>query len=309
MGIITKLYKKNFLIRYDKDEAVPYYSFTDFPELVCEESEFRNSADVLIRYFIYYYQGFRTDKSILFCPGMGPGHTAYLAEIETLCKAGYRVLTLDYTGCGSSGGERMDSVNAPVKDVTELLDLIKPAEELIPVGHSLGGYTALTLINLRREIKKAVIISGFVSIADEMMGFVKLRILADRVKRYEKKIDPNYGSIDNYKYIKSTKDKLLWIHSTDDQMVNFKYNAGKVIKAANPNIRSVTVNNKKHNPQYSFEALRKMYAWIGEYNRLTKTKQLTTLEERKGYFADKPIAEMTEQDPEILAKILDFIGS
>ncbi len=307
MGIITNIYKKSFLIRYDKDEAIPYFDHSDFPDIVFEPGSFNNSDNVQIRYFIYYYPGYKPDKLILFCPGMGPGHTAYLAEIETLCKAGYRVLTLDYTGCGSSGGERMDSVNAPTRDVIELLELIKPTEELILVGHSLGGYTTLNVVNLRKDIKKGDVISGFISIADEMMGFVKLRIFANRIKRYEKKLSPMYGNIDNEKYISETTDKLLWIHSTDDPMVNYKYNAGKVQNAGNPNVMLITVNDKRHNPQYSSEALRTMNTWIGGYNRLVNEKKLNTLEERKAYFVDKPISRMTEQDPEIFGRIIDFI--
>ena len=173
MGLISKMYTKNFLKRYDKDEEITYYCAEDFAGLACEQGSFKNSQNVMIRYFTYNYAEYKEDKLILFCPGMGPGHTAYLAEIETLCRAGYRVLTLDYTGCGTSGGERMDSVNAPVRDAAELIDLLKPKEELIPVGHSLGGYTALTIANVLPCVKRAVILSGFVSIADEMMGFVK----------------------------------------------------------------------------------------------------------------------------------------
>ncbi|MCR5456613.1 MAG: alpha/beta fold hydrolase [Clostridiales bacterium] len=307
MGIVTNTYKKNFLHRYDKDGAIPYYSAEDFPGLVCERELFNNSADVQIQYFIYHYDNYEKNKLILFCPGMGPGHTAYLSEINTLCKAGYRILTLDYTGCGESGGEKMTSVNAPTRDAIELLDLLKPQEEIIPIGHSLGGYTALNVVHLREDIKRAVIISGFVSISDEMMGFAKLRLLANSVKSFEKKLDPKYGSVDNSKYLSTTTDKLLWIHSTDDPMVNYKYNAGQVLKCNNPNVRLITCENKKHNPQYTLESLTLMNEWIGEYNRLINEKQLETLEARKAFFADKSIARITEQDPKVYDEILGFI--
>ena len=308
MGLIVNTYKKNFLRRFDKDEAIPYYAPADFEGLVCEEGSFDDSAGVRIAYFTYRYAGYDESKLVLFCPGMGPGHTAYLAEIETLCRAGYRVLTLDYTGCGASGGERLPSVNAPVRNATELLDLLQPREEIIPVGHSLGGYTALCVAHLLPIVTRAVVLSGFVSISDEMMGFVKLRLLANAVKRYEKKLDPRLGALDNRAYLKTTTDRILWIHSTDDPMVNYKYNAGRVLKIANPNVTVITAEGKKHNPQYTSEALSTMNAWMGEYYRRVREKELDTPEARRGYFADKPIGRMTAQDPAVFDEVLRFIG-
>ena len=309
MGVIVHIYKKNFLQRYDRDEAIPYHSGTDFPGLVCEDGSFRNAGDVTVRYFTYYYEGYDSSRTILFCPGMGPGHAAYLAEIETLCRAGYRVLTLDYAGCGESGGDRMPSVNGPTKDAMALLDLLKPQEEIIPVGHSLGGYTALNIAHLLPEVSRAVIISGFVSIADEMIGFVRFPFLANIIRRYEKKLDPRFGTLDNRAYLAETRDRLLWIHSTDDPMVNYSHNAGQVIALGNPNVRVITAEHKRHNPQYSAEALEMMNEWIGGYNRLIREKQLTTAEEKKAYFADKPIGRMTAQDPAVYEEILRLIGA
>ena len=246
---------------------------------------------------------------LLFCPGIGPGHTAYLAEIETLCRAGYRVLTLDYTGCGASGGERLPSVNTPTRDIVELLERLHPREEIIPIGHSLGGYTALNLANRLPAVTRAVILSGFVSISDEIMGMVRLRLLANRVKRYEKKLDPVYGALDNRKYLAETKDKILWIHSTDDPTVSYRYNAKQVLKLGNPNVRVVTVENKKHNPEFTEAAVANMNLWIGEYLRLVGEKKLVSPEERKAYFRDKPIERMTEQDPAVYDEIFSFIGA
>ena len=176
------------------------------------------------------------------------------------------------------------------------------------VGHSLGGYTALNVVNLSPDIHRAVILSGFLSISDEMIGYVKLRLLADVIRHYEKKLDPKYGALDNHQYLKKSKDHLLFIHSTDDPMVNYPYNAGWVKTVDNPNVRLITVEGKKHNPQYTREALEAMNTWIGEYNRQVQSKQLDTLEAKKHYFEDKPIGKMTAQDPEIYREILGFLG-
>ena len=141
------------------------------------------------------------------------------------------------------------------RDVTELTEHLKITEEIIPVGHSLGGYTALNAVRLLPNAHKAVVISGFIGVSDLMMGFVKLRLLANSVKRYEKKLMSQYGGADNLAYLASAKDKILWIHSSDDPVVNYKHNGGKVKKLNNPNVRVITAENKKHNPQYAREAL------------------------------------------------------
>ena len=98
MGLILDAYKNNLLKRFDKDEAIPYYSHNDFDGLCYEENSFLNSINISISYFYYYRDGFIKDKLVIFLPGIGPGHTAYLKEINELTLMGYKVLTLDYCG-------------------------------------------------------------------------------------------------------------------------------------------------------------------------------------------------------------------
>ena len=308
MSFIVKIYKKNFLQRFDKDPAIPYYSAEDFPGLYCEGNSFINSLNTKINYFVYFYKNHRNDKVILFCPGIGPGHTAYLTEIELLCRNGFKVITLDYMGCGSSEGNNLPSINEPTRDVMELLDHLNLDNEVVLVGHSLGAYTSLNVINLSPAIHKAVIISGFIDIASEMLGFVKLSLLANKIKRFEKKINPEYGNIDNWKYLNGTNDDLLFIHSLDDQMVNYKYNTARVAKINNSHIVIHTVDGKKHNPNYTMDAIQFMNQSMGGYERLVKEGQLDTLEKRKEYFLDKPIGKMNEQDKEVWNIIINFIN-
>ena len=156
MGFISKTYIQKFVCRYDKEVGVPYYSYTDFKGLKREESSFNNSKGIEIHYFYYYYDNYKQDKTVLFCHGLGPGHVSYLAEIEALARRGYKVLAIDYTGCGESKGEYMGSINAPARDVNELLDYLKLDKPVVLVGHSLGGFSALKVASLRKEINKVV---------------------------------------------------------------------------------------------------------------------------------------------------------
>ena len=76
MYLFTKIYHKLFLIRYDKDDAIPYYKVSDFPLLKEEKHTFTNSLGIEIHYFIYQKKVTR-NKTLLFLPGMGPGHIVH----------------------------------------------------------------------------------------------------------------------------------------------------------------------------------------------------------------------------------------
>lgn len=309
MSIVINSYKKNLLKRFDKDEAIPYLSYKDYPGLNYQEYSFHNSLNTEIKYFIYNYDNPIKDKVVLFCHGIGPGHSAYLAEIEMLCKHGYKVLTLDYTGCGLSSGETMYSMNAPTRDVIDLLNHLNIKNEIILVGHSLGAYTALNVINKASFIHKAVIISGFIDLKYEAKTLAKLNMFANEILKYEKQINPEYFGIDNISYLKTTSDKLLFIQSIDDYIVDYGTGLKEVESYHNPNITCVREENKKHNPTYTKEAVELMTNTINGYMSLLNNKKHVSLEERKAYFKDITAFDMTTQDEKITKIIITFIES
>lgn len=308
MGLVSALYVKNFVCRYDKEVGVPYFSSSDFTGLIEETYSFKNSNSVSISYFYYYFDNFRKDKIILFCPGIGPGHVSYFAEIVELAKKGYKVLTLDYQGCGDSGGKNLSSLNQPSKDVNELLDYLKLDQEIVLVGHSLGAYTALNIINLRKEIHKAVIMSGFLSIPLLAEKLINSKFFVKRILRYEKKVSGDYFNIDNLAYLKETQDKLFFIHSIDDTMVSFDNSFKKVEEINNPNIKLLKLNGRKHNPNYTDEAVKYMNEVFGNYNYLIKTKKIKSNADKISYFKDISIEKLTEQDQDVFKQIFDYIG-
>ena len=307
MGLIAQKYREQLLCRYDKDGIKPFLSASDFPGLTCEEGTFQNSAGVPVAYFRYRYGTYDPAKLVVFCHGLGPGHTAYLAEIEYLCKNGLQVLTLDYTGCDRSGGDGMLSVNRPTRDVIELLDYLKPTEELSVVGHSLGGYTALNVIRMNDRIKRGVVISGFLYSRMMLGHFIKSRFVNYLVERAERKTDPAIARADNAAYLKKTTDRLLFIASRDDPMVPFSIGAGLAQTLGNDRLEFLTEENKKHNPTYTAEALAFMVNSFAEYDRLLRDGALKTDEEKRAFFSDKPAAKMTVQDPRVMDRVVQFI--
>lgn len=307
MDLIANKYKANLVHRYDKEVGIPYYSFKDFPGLIQEVFTFSNSRKNEIHYFFYYYENYKKDKLILFCPGIGPGHTSYLREIELLAIHGYRVLTLDYTGCGESKGDLLASLNMPTLDLMDLLNKLCLKEEIIVMGHSLGGYTSLNLVHLRSEINKAIILSGFISVKALMKEYLHSSLVANLIQKYEVKTVPEYANIDNLEYLKTTKDKLFVIQSEDDTIVPYKAGLQIVENSRNPLIKTHKVNGRKHNPNYTDDAIKYMSKTFHDYYVLIKNKKIKTDEDKINYFKDKSIEKMTELDQKIFDEIFKFI--
>ena len=307
MGFISKTYIKNFVCRYDKEVGVPYFSYTDFKGLKQDVFCFNNSSGIEIHCFYYYYDGYKEDKVVLFCHGLGPGHVSYLAEIEALARHGYKVLTLDYTGCGESKGEYMGSINAPARDIDELLNYIKLDTQIILVGHSLGGFSALKIAALRKEITKVVVFAPIVLYKPMILAASKSKFITHFILKYEKKVGKQYNAIDLIEYLKTTEDKIFFIQSEDDPMVPYETSLKIAEECGNPNIQTLKYVGRKHNPNYTEAAVKYMNEVFGGFTRLTKYKKIESDEERIAYFKDVSIKRLTEQDEDLFDKIEKFI--
>ena len=308
MGPISKVYIEKFVCRYDKEVGVPYYSVEDFKGFKREAYTFNNSKGIEIHYFYYYYENYRTDRIILFCPGLGPGHASYMAEIETLARRGYKVLTIDYTGCGESKGEYMGSLNFPTRDVMELLDLLKLEQEVIVVGHSLGGFTALKVASLRKEITKVVVMSPILEIKPMILRASKSKFITYWIMKYEQRVAKEYNKIDVPKYLGDTNDDILFIQSIDDPMVPYETSLKIAEDANNPHTKTIKMNGRKHNPNYTEAAVQYMNQVFGAFNRRVMDKKIASDDERIAYFKDVSIARLTEQDQKLFDQIFDFIN-
>ena len=308
MGLISRVYIKKFVCRYDKEVGVPYHSHLDYPGLNQERDTFNNSKGIEIHYFYYYYDQYKDSKIVLFCHGLGPGHASYLAEIEALAKRGYKVLTLDYTGCGDSKGKYLGSFNTPTRDVMELLKHLKLNQPIAIMGHSLGGYTALKVASLRNNISKVVVLAPIVLTEPMILNASKSKFITYWILRYERKVGKPYDSIDLPNYLGNTTDDILFIQSIDDPMVPYKASLKIAEECHNPHVQTMRFDNRKHNPNYTETAVNYLNEVFGAYNRLSMHKKIKSDEERIDYFRDVSLDRLTEQDDSLFNKIAEFIG-
>ena len=238
---------------------------------------------------------------------MGPGHTAYIAEIEALARRGYKVLTLDYAGCGESGGKYLGSLNKPTRDVIDLLNHLKLDKPIILIGHSMGGYTALNTLCLRKEITKVIAISPIVRIEPLLQFNTKSKFITRHLMRYERKVDREVFDIDIPEYLKTTTDDVFVIQSSDDQMVPYDMSLKVIEQIDNPHIKTKRFEGRKHNPKYTDNAVAYMNDVFGKYYALINEKKITTDEGKIAYFKDVSLAKLTEQDEKLFDEITAFI--
>lgn len=308
MGLVSYLYKKKFVCRNDKEVGVPYYKTSDFKGLKEEAYCFTNSKGLEIKYFYFYYDKYKEDKILLFLHGLACGHAAYFAEIDALARRGYKILTLDYTGCGESQGKYLGSLNTPTKGVSELLDLLKLDKPIVLVGHSMGGYTALNLASLREEIKKAVVISGFLSIKSIGDALIKNDFFVKRILKYEYKLYPEYKDLNNIEYLEKTTDDIFFIQSDDDTIVPYRIALEVVEQIDNPHIKKLKMSGRKHNPNYTDSAVKYMNEVFGKYESLLRQKKIKTNEDKINYFKDVSLDKLVEQDEDLFDQIAQFLN-
>ena len=308
MGIISRTYVKRFVGRQDKELGVPYYAVSDFKGLKQEAFSFNNSKGIEIKYFYYYYENYKQDKIILFLPGLGPGHVSYLREINLLAERGYRVLTIDYTGCGESKGEYLASLNNPPRDVMELLNLLKLKEEIVLIGHSLGGYTALKVASLCEDIKKVVVFAPLINIRPLIYNASKSKLITHYVLKYERKVGKEYDEIDLPKFLQTTTKDIFFIQSEDDPIVPYSSSLKVAEETHNSHIKTLRLNGRRHNPNYTDEAVKYMNEVFGKYNELLASKKIKETSDKIAYFKDVSIDKLTEQDQDLFGQIFTFIN-
>ena len=231
-----------------------------------------------------------------------------MREIETLAKRGYKVLTLDYTGCGESKGPYLGSLNTPTRDTIELLNLLNLDKPIIVMGHSLGGFTALKVAYLRKEITKAVVMSPIITIRPMIFNASKSKFITHFVLKYERKVGKEIDKIDLISYLKTTEDNILFIQSADDPMVPYETSLKVAEECGNPSVETIRFENKKHNPNYTLEVVQYMNEVFGAFNRRVMDKAIATDEERIAYFKNVSIQRLTEQDQNLFSQIEDFIS-
>ena len=298
---INSFHNKMFNKRFEMDPLVSTY---EDDKLERKQIEFMADKTKL-RGFIYSYPNMNYKGLVVFSHGMFSSHKSYMQEIIYFANQGYKVLGFDYMATSISEGESLKGFANSLKCLDYAIRYVKTEEELkdyklIVVGHSWGGFAASNILKYHKDIDKVVALAPFSSINRLIKGYlpkwlypiIPLIVLADALKCGK------YSFSNNIKTLKN-KENILVLHSKDDHMVKYELNA-KVLIKKNPTIKSIIVENKRHNPNYSLDAINRLKEYSNKAKNL-KGDELVELKKSTNFLL------LGELDNEIMYKIMEFI--
>lgn len=305
--IAILIHHRIFGSRYEPDGIIKYYSVKEYNNFKEESVEITTKKGVLRGKFYFYPQ--KDIKGILvFSHGMWGSHIAYLQEMECLARNGFKVLGIDAFGTELSEGKNIKGLGNSLLTLNLVMDYVKkmyPCENIYVMGHSWGGFAAANIAKYQKDIKAIVTMSPFISV---------IQILKHQVPKLLYPTLPfllildaifcgKYSFANARKTLKDTKIPTLILHSRDDQMVPYVSSTGLLEKKLhNPYLKYLIVDGKKHNPDYSVEAL--------EYTKeaFAKLRNMTNKEDILMYRKNLDYHKMGELDEQVFADILDFLN-
>lgn len=309
---IVGIYKKNICVRADGNPLLSYFSVADFPGLQRTPFDFLGNNGQKLQGYFYYYPSPRKDRLIVFDHGMGGGHDSYMKEIELIARRGYTVFTYDHTGCKESEGENTVGFAQSLCDLDYAVNALRTVKEyrdarLSVIGHSWGGFASLNISALHPEIESCVSLSGFIGVERMIEQFFSgiLKFYRPSVLRLERESSPMYSLIDARRSLNDTKARILYIASDDDPTVKKEYHYDSLV--GNEKIELMLVHGKKHNPNYSDEAVAELEKMSSAMAEGIKNNSFKTPEDAERFRTSWDWHKMTEQDEMVWERIFSFI--
>lgn len=314
---VRNAYRGMIYTRADDNGAVFYFSADDFEGLKQEPFSFSSSDGHFLQGYFYSYPNAREDRLIVFEHGMGSGHRGYMREIELLARQGYLVFAYDHTGCMESGGETTGGFVQSLKDLDDALVALKAEKalhgrQISVVGHSWGGFSTLNIAALHPDLHSVVALSGFLSVEhmlNQSFGGI-MRGVGKKLLQEETEANPNWISCNAIDALSDTTVKALVIHSEDDPVVKcaLHFDLLQAALADRENISFLKVNGKRHNPNYTEDAVAYKDEFFAIYKKELKKKRLDTDEAKQAFIKRFDWRRMTEQDMALWQTVFEFLN-
>lgn len=310
------MYKGMMHTRCDDTETVFYFSADDFPAIHSEPISFKASAGHDLNGYLYWCNGAKEDRLIVFDHGFGGGHRAYMTEIAKLCEHGYKVFSYDHTGCMTSGGATPNGLSQSLSDLNDCLDMLKSDERFSSVdisvmGHSWGAFSTMNISALHPEVSHIVAMSGFVSV-EIMVGMFfdgLLKGYRKPILELEKGVNPYFSTFNSAQTLRASGVKALLVYSDNDTICKPRhYEILREELSDASNVKFLIVKGKGHNPNYTDDAV----AYIAEFGKARAKlarKKNATKEEKAKFVSSYDWHRMTAQDEAVWRVIFNHLDN
>ena len=315
---IVNIYKGMAYTRCDDNGTASYFSAKDFKGLNCTSYPFKSSKGHKLSGYIYSYDKPIENRIVVFDHGFGGGHLSYMKEIEMLCRHGFLVFAYDHTGCMESGGETPNGMAQSLCDLNDCISTLKSDKrfsefDFSVMGHSWGGFSTLNISALHPDISHVVVLSGFVSVEMLVNAYFSgiLKPYRKPIMELEKSSNPEFIRYNAIETLRQAKAKTLLIYSDNDQLCSksVHFDALKNALDGKENITFMLERSKGHNPNYTFEAVEYLGAFVKARTNLLKQKTPLTDEQKKAFVSSFDWDKMTEQDEAVWNKIFECLDN
>lgn len=197
-------------------------------------------------------------------------HRLFVKAARNFTEKGYAVFRFDFSGCGESDGDYADvTVTKQLKEVQAVLDYVSSLKEvdannIILIGHSLGGAVASLTASMDKRIRKLILWSPVAKpyediaaiVGDAALQTAKVLGVFDYHGFYVSQLFlEDLKSHYPLEAIRSYEGQLLVIHAAEDEDVpkeNAVYYSESLKRGSTVNIRYIKDANHTF-ASYSFE--------------------------------------------------------
>lgn len=321
-GLSAMIYEDNFGNRYEKYEPMAR-SIDEFEGLNSERYTFTSDQQQKLAGYKYYRDIETVKGVVIIAHGLGGGgHNSYMDVADFFTSNGYLVFAYDATGNDESEGSSVRGIPQGLIDLDYAIQFVKQTSDFegLPImlfGHSWGGYSAGSVLNLHPDVKAVVMVAGFNKSMDIIEEEGKriagdgIRVLLPYISLYERIKLGRYASYNCIDGFENSEAGVMIIHSKDDEMISHEmaFNVFKDLYNKNPGFSFVEYENRGHNYVYYSDTSRE-YKEL--FNRnfeqyLNSLDEELTVELKTSYFnnnLDKKL--LFDLDEELMNSIVKF---
>lgn len=262
-GISVMIYEDNFDSRY-VTYAPMARNIEEFEVLQVQNYSFPSNKGQILAGYKYYKELENFKGVVVLAHGLGGGgHNSYMDIADYFASNGYVVFAYDATGNDESEGSSVKGLPQGIIDLNYAIEFVKQTADFkdLPImlfGHSWGGYSVGSVLNLEPDIKAAVMVAGFNKSMDMIeeegrrIAGKGIDILLPYISLYEKIKFGKYASYNCVSGFENTDTGIMILHSMDDKMISPKnsYDIFYDLYKDNPRFHFVKYENRGHDYVY-----------------------------------------------------------